>query len=86
MKRYPQRSNTHQLEELSERFFINSLPRNWRSEKPVGDYGVDLQVDIFENDNATGLELLIQLKSSHQRLAAAAGIDSNSDSDRLPGI
>lgn len=61
---YPQRHATHQLEELSERFFINSLPRNWRSEKPQGDYGVDLKVDIFENDNATGLELLVQLKAS----------------------
>ena len=65
MKKYPKRINSHQLEELSERFFFNSLPRNWHSEKPEADYGVDIHVDIFENDNATGLELLIQLKSSH---------------------
>jgi Domain of unknown function (DUF4365) len=63
-KRYPQRANTHQLEELSERFLINSLPRNWRSDKPGGDYGVDQRVDIFEGEYATGLELLVQLKSS----------------------
>jgi hypothetical protein len=63
-KQYPQRSNTHQLEEISERYFINSLPRNWRAEKPEADYGVDLKVDIFEDNDATGLELLIQLKSS----------------------
>ena len=62
---YPQRNNTHQLEEISERFFANNLPRNWRSEKPGGDYGVDIKVDIFEGNNATGLELLVQLKSSH---------------------
>jgi hypothetical protein len=62
---YPQRSDTHQLEELSERFFANSLPRNWHHEKPGGDYGVDIKVDIFEDNNATGLELLVQLKSSH---------------------
>jgi hypothetical protein len=62
---YPQRSDTHQLEELSERFFANRLPRNWRYEKPGGDYGVDIKVDIFEDSNATGLELLVQLKSSH---------------------
>lgn len=63
-KQYPQRSDTHQLEEASERFFNNSLPRNWRAEKPTADYGVDLQVDIFEGNDATGLELLIQLKAS----------------------
>src|SRR6266511_1639108 len=61
---YPQRNDTHQLEELSERFFANTLPRNWRSEKPGGDYGVDLKVDVFEGNYATGLELLIQLKSA----------------------
>lgn len=62
---YPQRNETHQVEELSERFFVSSLPRNWRSEKPGGDYGTDIKVDIFEGSNATGLELLVQLKSSH---------------------
>ena len=61
---YPKRNETHQLEELSERFLASSLPRNWRSEKPGGDYGVDIKVDIFEDNNATGLELLVQLKSS----------------------
>lgn len=62
--RYPRRIETHQSAELSERFFANSLPRNWRSEKPGGDYGTDIKVDIFEGNNATGLELLVQLKSS----------------------
>jgi hypothetical protein len=62
---YPQRHETHQLEELGERFFVSKLPRNWRSEKPGGDYGTDIKVDIFEENNATGLELLVQLKSSH---------------------
>lgn len=64
-RQYPQRSNSHQLEALSERFFISSLPRNWQHDKPTTDYGVDLRVDIFEGKNATGLEILIQLKSSH---------------------
>lgn len=67
---YPKRSETHQLEELSERFFVNSLPRNWCSEKPKADYGTDIKVDIFEGDNATGLELLVQLKSSHEASAS----------------
>jgi hypothetical protein len=32
----------------------------------VRDYGVDLRVDLFEAGAATGLELLVQLKSSAQ--------------------
>ena len=63
-KSFPLRVNSHQLEELSERFFKQSLPRNWTAERPSKDYGVDLRVDLFEGDRATGLELLVQLKAS----------------------
>lgn len=66
VKRFPQRPESHQLEEASERFFIARLPKNWLSQKAGGDYGVDLKVDIFEGDNAEGLELLVQLKASAQ--------------------
>lgn len=62
--RYPQRVNNHQLEELSERFFQSSLPRNWICDKPENDYGVDQRVELFQDNNAVGLELLVQLKSS----------------------
>jgi hypothetical protein len=64
--RYPQRPETHNLETSSERFFEECLPRTWSSEKPRHDYGVDLRVDIFEDNRATGLEFLVQLKSSHR--------------------
>lgn len=61
---FPQRTNTHQIAELSERFFRGSLPKNWVCEKPLADYGVDLRVELFEDARATGLELLVQLKAS----------------------
>ncbi len=63
--KFPQRPKNHNLEELSERYFNNCLPNNWYSYKPENDYGVDLIVDLFEGIYATGLELLIQLKSSN---------------------
>jgi hypothetical protein len=61
---FPQRTAEHELEEVSERYVRNLLPRNWTSEKPQHDYGVDLRVDIYEEGNATGMELLLQLKAS----------------------
>lgn len=64
MTKLPQRPQNHNIEELSVRFFNNCLPNNWYSHKPDNDYGVDLIVDLFEDINATGLELLIQLKST----------------------
>lgn len=72
--RFPQRPESHQLEEKSERFFRNALPGNWTVDRPSNDYGVDLKVDIFEGTDATGLELLVQLKASAQ----ANGTESES--------
>lgn len=64
MAKLPQRTQNHNNEELSERFFNSSLPENWCSHRPDNDYGVDLIVDLFEGTNATGLELIVQLKST----------------------
>jgi Domain of unknown function (DUF4365) len=63
-KAFPVRDASHQLEELSERFFVGCLPKNWAWDRPANDYGVDLHIDLFEGDLATGLELLVQLKAS----------------------
>ena len=68
-KIFPQRSESHQLEEISERYVRNALPRGWTCEKPQHDYGVDLRIDIFEDGDATGLELLVQLKASAESTA-----------------
>ncbi len=73
-RKYPVRSDSHNLETLSERFFESCLPKDWVAEKPAHDYGVDLRVDIFEGDKATGLELLVQLKSSHNPTEAESEI------------
>ena len=61
---FPTRAASHQIEEISVRHFQNALPGNWTAEKPTPDYGVDLRVDIFEGNDATGLELLVQLKAA----------------------
>src|SRR5438105_4547232 len=63
-KTLPKRVESHRLQELSFRFFQQLLPKGWTTEKHFNDYGVDLSVDIFDGDRATGLELLVQLKAS----------------------
>ncbi|WP_168734202.1 DUF4365 domain-containing protein [Pseudothauera nasutitermitis] len=72
--KFPIRSESHQLEELSERFFLDHLPNNWAAEKPANDYGVDLRVDLFEGRHATGLELLVQLKASKKSTAGESEV------------
>lgn len=62
--RYPIYGESTQLAELSERFFVSKLPRQWVHEVPRRDYGVDLRIEICDGGTFPGLELLIQLKSS----------------------
>ena len=69
----PQRPEEHRLERDSVIFFEQSIPRNWSASSPQDDYGVDLVVDIFDDDNATGRELLVQLKASSVSNATVDG-------------
>jgi hypothetical protein len=69
MKRYPIRGTTHVLEESSERYLRQCLPKNWIVERPSADYGVDLRVEIVDGEKAMGLELLIQLKAAEQAVS-----------------
>jgi hypothetical protein len=61
---FPQRPSQHQLADESVRFFQNCLPRDWISEEPKKDYGVDLRVSLAQDGNVTGQTLSVQLKAS----------------------
>ncbi len=64
MAKFPQRTNTHILETESERYFTQSLPPEWTSERPDHDYGIDQRVEISHDGSIKGYEFLVQLKSS----------------------
>lgn len=64
MTQRPSRIENHRLEADSENHFNQHLPRDWTSFKPMPDFGVDIVVNIFDGDEATSRELLVQLKSS----------------------
>lgn len=61
----PIRHRAHQLETLSVRMFESLLPANWVYRTPSDDYGIDGEVEIFdEKGAATGCKFLIQLKAT----------------------
>jgi len=64
-KKYPIRHKNHSLEEKSITFFRNYLPEDWNINTIDRDYGQDLNIEIAENGIYKGLELIVQLKSSH---------------------
>lgn len=61
----PKRPRSHQLEDLSIAAFKAMLPPAWVCREKGDDYGIDLEVEIFdENENATGLMFFVQLKAT----------------------
>lgn len=63
----PKRPSEHQVEDLSIIALKASLPRQWVYREKSRDYGIDGEVEIFdENDYATGIVFLIQLKATDQ--------------------
>lgn len=64
--KFPQRPESHVLEEKSFAFLKNYLPANWNPNSVDHDYGQDLNIEIVEDGQLKGLDLIVQLKSSAQ--------------------
>jgi tetratricopeptide (TPR) repeat protein len=61
----PKRPRSHQLESESRRQFASLLPSRWIWREANPDYGIDGQVEVFDQtNNATGLMFLVQLKAT----------------------
>jgi hypothetical protein len=59
------RPRSHQLEDESITAFRAARPSRWPVRKKDDDYGIDLEVEIFDdNDISTGLLFFVQLKAT----------------------
>jgi hypothetical protein len=61
---FPIRHEAHTLEQESRNFLRNHLPVDWVANQPQDDYGIDFQIEIPEDGQLRGLELIIQLKAA----------------------
>lgn len=67
------RPRSHQLEEESWRTLSNSIPNQWVLRKLQPDYGIDGEVEIFdESGSSTGLMFFVQLKGTDVKEKAKA--------------
>jgi tetratricopeptide (TPR) repeat protein len=61
----PKRPRSHQIETLSEERFRSIVPKQWVVRRKDQDYGIDLEVEIFDQENeATGLLFFVQLRAT----------------------
>lgn len=65
--RVPKRHRNHQLETESVREFQSRLPSTWVYRSPTDDYGIDGEVELFDDEGAaTGKKFLLQLKATDE--------------------
>lgn len=64
-----QRIRNHIIEDESRLFFKQSLPNMWVCRDKSSDYGIDCEVEIFDqNGNSTGLVFWVQIKGTDSRI------------------
>lgn len=63
----------HEISERSERLFRQSLPPSWVVRAQIPDYGIDFQVEMFNEGLSTGIVFEVQLKGSQRNCNNATG-------------
>ncbi len=65
----PKRPKQHQIGSKAVNKFVAFIPSEWVVRHiSQDDYGIDLEVEIFENETATGLKFNVQSKSTKSKL------------------
>lgn len=61
----PKRPKGHQIEDISVNAFKRILPSNWVIRDKSHDYGIDQEVEVFDEDDiATGIIFYVQVKAT----------------------
>ena len=58
------RPRQHEIDTAAQRLFESFLPTSWVVRKQEPDYGMDYDIEIFENEEPTGISFYIQLKGT----------------------
>ena len=71
MPKLPQRGPTHRIDTKALRQIIAQLSEDWIIRNlEERDYGIDMQLELFDGDTPTGYMTLIQVKGSEKSLSA----------------
>lgn len=61
------RINTHEIDTQARKIVPLALPREWEFREKTGrDYGIDLEVEVFEDQKTTGQVLMFQIKGTEK--------------------
>lgn len=68
----PLETDSQRIGRFGESLFPTLIPEEWHAQERDGnlDFGVDFDVEVWENGRRTGLRLRVQVKSETGRLGA----------------
>ncbi len=58
------RPRSHQIDDQAELVFRSTLPSEWVVRKQHSDYGVDLEIEVFQDGSSTGTLIKVQVKGT----------------------
>ena len=61
----------HEIDELAGRLFASTLPASWRIREQNKDYGIDMEIEIFDDHKTTGIIFKVQLKGTENPIFLA---------------
>jgi tetratricopeptide (TPR) repeat protein len=75
----PKRVDQHEIEDISRAKFQIALPRKWVFRDKAKDYGIDGEVELFNNDKKpNGLVFWVQLKATEsKKISSILNVDFN---------
>jgi len=77
------RIETHEIDTQARKIAPIALPRQWEYRNVTGrDYGIDMEVEIFEKKKATGQILLFQIKGTERDIIFKDGKSSFDDTTK----
>jgi hypothetical protein len=60
------RPKSHQIDTKAQRILDSKLPSNWVKREKTPDYGVDYEIEVFDDEEPTGIWFTIQLKGTER--------------------
>ena len=63
------RIKAHEIDTQARKIVPIALPRQWEFRDVTGrDYGIDMELEIFDKSSSTGQELLFQIKGTEKEI------------------
>ncbi len=77
------RPKSHQIDTQAQRILQSKLPTNWVLRPQNPDYGIDYEIEVFNNDQPAGIWFRIQLKGKEQSRETEHSIAISFETDTI---